>query len=120
MDVLNNFPFKKSISQTISPSTIVKGKSKIDLSTEKISFGSYLLVYTGTINDIKTRAVPTIALRRSNSLGGHYFMNLYSGKQIRGFKYEKLPIDKYVIARVEDVAEEEEQLVMHKVMPNFE
>ena len=69
---------------------------------------------------MKTRAVLTIALRRSNGIGGHYFIGLYSGKQIHRYKWEKLPIDEYVIARVEDLAAEEEQPIMYNSMPSFE
>ena len=86
IEVLNAFPSKTSISETISPATIVEGKPKLDLSKPKIYFGSYALVYTNTSNDIKTRDVPGIALRSSNSAGGHYFMSLYSRKRIHGYK----------------------------------
>ena len=71
LDILNTFPSKNCISDTISPATIVEGKPKLDFSKPKISFGSYALVYTQTSNDMKTRAVPGIALRASNTAGGH-------------------------------------------------
>ena len=120
MDIINAFPSKNSISDTISPATIVEGKPKLDFSKPKISFGSYALVYTQTTNDMKTRAVPGIALRASNSAGGHYFMSLYSGKRIHGYKWEELPVDEYVIERVESLADQEKQPIMHKGMPSFE
>ena len=69
---------------------------------------------------MKSRAVPAIALRRSNNAGGHYFMSLYSGKRIHGYKWKELPIDDYVINRVEELAEAEDQPVMHNGLPNFE
>ena len=56
MDIINAFPSKNSISDTVSPATIVEGKPKLDFSKPKISFGSYALVYTQTTNDMKTRA----------------------------------------------------------------
>ena len=66
-----------------------------------IAFGSYALVYIGTKNNMKPISVPVIALRRSNNTGGYYFISLYSGKRIHGYKWEELSIDKHVIARVE-------------------
>ena len=84
--VLNAFPSKNAVSSTINPATIVKGKPKLDLKRKMISFGAYALVYTRTTNDNKPRAVPAIALRMSNSAGGHYFMSLHTGKRIHGFQ----------------------------------
>ena len=69
---------------------------------------------------MQTRAVPGIALRASNTSGGHYFMSLYSGKRIHGYKWDELPVDEYVIERVESLAEQEKQPLMHKGMPTFE
>ena len=83
-EVLNAFPSKNGISSTLSPSTIIEGKPKFDFSRAMITFGSYAMVYTSTTNSMKRRSVPAIALRRSNSAGGHYFMSLYSGKRIHG------------------------------------
>ena len=47
-------------------------------------------------------------------------MSLYSGKRIHGYKWEKLPIDENVIARVEQLAEAEKQPIMNRGMPCFE
>ena len=78
------------------------------------------MVHTCTKHDMKTRAVPAIALRRFNGVGVHYFMSLYSEKRIHGFKWENLPIDEYAIDRVEDLASEEEHAIMHNGMPSFD
>ena len=42
--VLNAFPSKNSVSSTISPTTIVEGKPKLDLKRKMIPFGAYELV----------------------------------------------------------------------------
>ena len=63
-DVLNTFPSEGSISETLSLSTIVEGKPKMYSSKDIVVFGTYLLVYTGTTNDMKPRAVSAIALRK--------------------------------------------------------
>ena len=69
-EVINALPSKNGISRTLSPSTIVEGKPKFDFSRAMIAFGSYALVYVGTMNNMKSRSVPAIALRRSNNTGG--------------------------------------------------
>ena len=118
--VLNAFPSKNAVSTTISPATIVEGKPKLDFKRKMIPFGAYALVYTGTTNNNKPRAVPAIALRMSNNAGGHYFMSLHTGKRIHGFQWDELPIDDHVIERVEALAEEQNQPLMHRGKPCFE
>ena len=118
--VLNAFPSKNAVSSTISPATMVEGKPKLDLKRKMIPFGAYALVYTRTTNDNQPRAVPAIALRMSNNAGGHYFMSLHTGKRIHGFQWDELPIDEYVIERVEALAEEQNQPLMHRGKPCFE
>ena len=89
--VLNSFPSKNPVSSTISPATIVEGKPKMDFKRKMIPFGAYALVYTRTRNDNKPRAVLAIALRMSNSTGGHYFMSLHSGNRIHGINETSYP-----------------------------
>ena len=117
--MMNAFPSKQGISATLSPSTIVEGKPKLDLKKKMITFGTYALIYTGTSNNMKSRAVLGIALRRSNSAGGHYFMSLHSGKRIHGYNWDELPLDEYVTERVESLAAEQEQPLMHDGVPSF-
>ena len=119
-EVLNAFPSNTGISSTLSPATIVEGKPKFDFGKAMIPFGSYALVYESTTNTMKPRSVPAIALKRSNNAGGHYFMSLYSGKRIHGYKWEVLPIDAHIIERVEQLAEDQEQPIMNRGMPCFE
>ena len=47
-------------------------------------------------------------------------MSLHSGKRIHGYNWDELPIDDYVVERVESLAETEEQPIMHNGMPSFE
>ena len=47
-------------------------------------------------------------------------MSLYSGKRIHGYKWDRLPIDENIIARVEQLAEAEKQPIMNRGMPCFE
>ena len=106
-DVLNEFPSKNRITQTISPATIIKGKPNIDLQRKVIVFRSCALVCTGNINTNEPRYIPSIALHRSNKTGVHYFISLHSGRITHGCDLEELAIDEHVIKRVEDLAESE-------------
>ena len=65
------------------------------------------------------RSIPAIALNAFNEHGGHYFMSLYSGKRIHSYEWKELPIDEEVIARVEELAEEEEAPEMKRGYPIF-
>ena len=66
VNILNYFPSKNGLSNTLSPSTIVEGKPKMDFGRDMISFGSYALVYQGTSNNMKPSAFPAIYLKMPN------------------------------------------------------
>ena len=68
--MLNSFPSKTGISNTMSPGMIVEGRPKIDFSKKKVAFGTYVLVTEGIDNSMKGRATPANALRMSNNDGG--------------------------------------------------
>ena len=61
--ILNSFPSINGISTTMSPSTSIEEYSKLDFSNTMINFESYVLMYTGTTNNMKSIDVPAIALR---------------------------------------------------------
>ena len=117
---LNAFPSKNGISKVLSPSTIVTGSPKPDFSKEKIAWGSYAMAYTQTSNNMQSRSIPAIALCESNERGGHYFMSLYSGKEIHSYKWKELPINDEVIDRVHELAISEKQKVLLEQTPLFE
>ena len=82
---LNHLPSKNEISVTISPSTIVLGEGAMDMKFPSAEFGSYVLLFTKTQNNLKRRSVPYVALNPSNGYGGHYFMSFESDKQLHGY-----------------------------------
>ena len=47
----------------MSPASIVEGRTKIDFSKKKVSFGTYVLAYAGTTSNIKSRDTPVTDLR---------------------------------------------------------
>ena len=88
VDMINDFPSANSISQAMSPASIVTGKCKPDYNKPHIPFGSFAMVYIGTTNSMKSRSVPTIALNASNDRGGHFFMSINTGKRIHSHKWK--------------------------------
>ena len=63
---LNAFPPSQGVSEYMSPSNIVTGRGKPDLSKPHIAFGTYAMTYSGTRNNMKSRSIPAIALRPTN------------------------------------------------------
>ena len=58
------------------------GKPSPDFNLKMNFFGSYAMVYTGTTNTSKRRSISGISLRESNEDRGHFFMLLYTRKDI--------------------------------------
>ena len=54
----------------MSPGITLKGRKKPCFSKRNIYFVSYVLMYTGTKNNMKSRSVPEISLRDFNDAGG--------------------------------------------------
>ena len=104
---INSFPAKNMDNAILSPSNILEGKGDIDLNIKRIPFGSYVLVYVGTKNNMQARSVPAIALSESNESGGNFFMSILTGKRLHSNKWERLPFDDDVIDKVEQLATHE-------------
>jgi len=64
---INSLPQKNGISDTLSPSSIILGRDKIDGNNLRAIFGRYHEVYNGTDNTNKERRISAICLRQSNS-----------------------------------------------------
>ena len=47
-------------------------------------------------------------------------MSIYSGRRIHAYTWERLPINEHIIARVEQLAEAEEQPIINRGIPCFE
>ena len=109
---MNFFPSDTGISLTMSPSTIINGTLRPDFIQRHIAFGAYTLVHTGTENNTTARDIPAIALKPLNKKGAYIFMRLLSGLKIRGVKWTQLPILDKVINRVEEIALEDDMLLL--------
>ena len=53
VDLLNRFPSKYGVSGTLSSSTILEGRPKLDMEQKKTDFSSYTMVHNGTTNTMK-------------------------------------------------------------------
>ena len=104
IDMINFFPSKNTISDTMGTDMLVEGKQKLDFGKKQIEFGAYAMVYMGTKGNMKKRSVPTIALKASNEEGRYFFMSLYTGKRFHGYIWEEIPIDQDTIDRVDQLA----------------
>ena len=69
---------------------------------------------------MKRRSVPCIALRPSNNWGGYNFMSIQTGKKLHGYHWKELPMDDWVISRVESLARKEGQPLLVDKTPIFE
>ena len=73
---------------TLSSSTIVEGRTNVDMVHKRISFGSYPMVHIGTTNTMKSICVPEIALKASNDYSGYYFMNVFNSKLMHSYNWK--------------------------------
>ena len=116
---INVFPTNSNIIQSMSANAVVEGKSKPDFSYLRINFGTYAMVYLETTNNMKHRSIPAIVLNPSNDHGGHYFMSLFTGKQVNSKPWTEIPMTEEVIERVEDLAKKDGQPLMADGYPIF-
>jgi hypothetical protein len=102
---LNVFPNELGISDTMSPRTILSGKT-IDYKRHcRIMFGAYAQVHEEHDNSLQTRTAGAIALRPTgNEQGGFYFMSLATGRRLNRNHWHELPMPKDVIDRVHKMA----------------
>ena len=120
IDMLNFFPSKNVISDTMGPAMLVEGKQKLDFGKKRIEFVAYAMVYMGEKGNMKKRSVQAIALKASNEEGGYCFMSLYNVKRLHGCIWEPIPIDQDTIDIFDQLAREEEQTVLDNNQPLFE
>ena len=78
---LNDFPYRNSVSKTLSPNTIVTGRPAPDYNDLKLEFGSYVMLTDRTTNTPWARTFGAIAMYPSGGRDGSYrFMSLATGE----------------------------------------
>ena len=97
---LNAFPNEDGIDQGLSPYAIIFGTPKLNYNNIKLTFGSYVNIYDGIDNTMKSRTVGEIALRASNEHGSYYFMSLRTDRRLNSSQWTELYITNEIIDRV--------------------
>jgi hypothetical protein len=102
---LNAFPSDQGVIHTVSPRTIMTGKT-IDYNKHcRLVFGAYAQVHEEHDNSMQARTTGAIALRPTgNEQGGFYFMSLTTGKALNRNHWHELPMPQDVIDRVHKLA----------------
>ncbi len=105
---INAFPHKSSVSQSLSPRTIITGRKLVYTKHCRAEFGDYAQVYQDTTPHNSTdlaRAVSTIVLGPTGNAQGTYkFYNLDTGWQIVTNQFTILPMPQEVIHRLHAIA----------------
>ena len=98
--LLNFFPVKNGLSDTLSPKAIVTGE-QLNYKHYKLPFGSYCQVHKET-NPRSNMTAPTlgaISLGASGNLqGAQRFLSLKTGEVIICYSYMEVPMPEEVIA----------------------
>ena len=109
---LNQFPWTKGISDTMSPACIVTGAANPKYNQMRIEFGAYVQVFEDNdpSNTLRARSLGAIALAPTgNAQGAYHFMSLATGHRISRHSWTELPMTDTAIARVEALASNERQ-----------
>ena len=83
--MINVFPVQDRVSETLSPSTIVDGHQKLDMSAKLINFISVAFIHFKTTNTMKSRNMSAIAFRPSNENCGHYFFSIKTNRRMHSY-----------------------------------
>jgi hypothetical protein len=99
--MLNHFPTKAGISDTISPRTIMTGETLNYKKHLSLQFGEYCQVHQEDTprNSQLPRTIGAICLGPTGNVqGGFYFMSLQSGLKISRRSWDRIPMPNTVIA----------------------
>jgi hypothetical protein len=120
---LNQFPARDSVSEILSPLTIMARRPSPDYHDLKIEFGAYAQVFEDNdpTNTVRARTTGVIALTPTgNAQGGYYFLSLTTGRKLSRQQWDELPMPDGVIAAVEAMAARDEQPLLGYGAPVFE
>lgn len=111
-DLCNLFPSGSGPITDHSPASLVQGIGKPDFNSYCIEFGTYVQVYDGNNNTLKSRIFGAITLHRTGNADGSFaFMSLVTGECITRTPdfWTELPITDAARARVHAIAIKEGQ-----------
>jgi hypothetical protein len=113
--LLNHFPTKGGISDTISPKTIMTGETLDYKKHLCLQIGQYCQVHEEDQprNSQLPRTKGAICLGPSGNVqGGYKFMSLRSAKKITRRSWDEIPMPDTVIARVNELAKNQPEQLM--------
>ena len=99
---------------------IVKRKPNPDFNQESILFGSHVLFYSGTRNEMDRISIPSISLNESSDHGWHYLTRLYTGNILNRYECTELPISIDVTEQVNYLSSDEKVPLVKYKHPMFE
>ena len=109
---INDLPADDGVSEVLSPAMLIVDRPAPDYNyVTSLQFGDYVQVYEKTKNNMNTRTIGAIALHPSSNkkTASWFFMSLVTGNKIhRGYCHPPVPISDDVIARVHEIALEQE------------
>jgi len=112
--LLNFFPTKGGISDTLSPKTIMSGETLDYKKHLSLSIGQYCQVHEEDLprNSLVARTKGAISLGPSGNLqGGQRFMALDTGKKITRRNWDVIPLPDLVIARVNELGKGQPEML---------
>jgi hypothetical protein len=117
--MLNFFPQKTGVSETLSPKTIISGE-RLDWKRHRaLPFGAYCQVHEqdemgrSDINNERTLGAISIG-PSDNQHSGYRFMSLQTGRKVTRTSWTELPMPRQVVERVHDLAADQpEKLVFY-------
>jgi hypothetical protein len=117
--MLNFFPQKTGVSETLSPKTIISGE-RLDWKRHlALSFGAYCQVHEqdelGHSDINNERTLDAICIGPSdNQHSGYRFMSLQTGRKVTRISWTELPMPRQVVERVHALAADQpEKLVFY-------
>jgi hypothetical protein len=112
--LLNYFPPKNSISDTISPITLLTGSTLNYKKDFCLPFGAYCQVHEDAAprNSMIARTKAAISLGPTQNLqGGHYFMALDTCRVITRYSWTQIPLPQLVLDKVDSWAANQSSLL---------
>ena len=98
---LNVFPPSRGILGATSPRTAMTGYEINYHDHCQLEFGEYAQTHEEGDNSMSPRTLGAIALRPTGNIqGGHYFLNLSTGRRITRWVWTRLPMPQSIIDRV--------------------
>jgi hypothetical protein len=117
--LLNFFPQKTGVSETMSPKTIISGERLIWKRHLALPFGAYCQVHEqdeiGRSDINNERTLGAICIGPSdNQQSGYRFMSLQTGRKVTRTSWTELPMPRQVVERVHTLADDQpEKLVFY-------